>query len=244
MVRIVSLFFFMKTYLIGISVVVSKSMENTLKEGDIVLIIKPLMFESFWPVKNGDIIGFNYAAFPRNVERINFSLCEKSYVKRVIASPGDSLSIKKNKVLLYDNNELKWRISPLCINPSREFEQLSPVQHNHKFFFDTLWSYTIKNPIYLPKKGDYFISTPYSIKLHQKYEVTNLDPLDLEVDQLNYSYYFVLGDNYYNSFDSRNWGPLPKPLIVGKIPVILFSYDKEATFLKKIRWKRIFKILE
>jgi len=44
-----------------------------------------------------------------------------------------------------------------------------------------------------------------------------------------------------NSQDSRYWGLLPEPFIVGKAVRIWKSVDKDTG---KVRWKRIFKKIE
>ena len=51
-------------------------------------------------------------------------------------------------------------------------------------------------------------------------------------------YFFMMGDNSHNSADSRYWGFVPQDHVVGKPKFIWLSIDKEATGLKKIRFKR------
>lgn len=57
-------------------------------------------------------------------------------------------------------------------------------------------------------------------------------------------YYFMMGDNRHNSLDSRYWGFVPEDHIVGKALFIWMSLDGEADILHKVRWNRIFNLIE
>jgi signal peptidase I len=57
------------------------------------------------------------------------------------------------------------------------------------------------------------------------------------------NYYFTLGDNRHNSYDSRYWGLVPENHIVGKPIMIAYSYDTEATNAS-FRWNRMLKWIE
>jgi signal peptidase I len=56
-------------------------------------------------------------------------------------------------------------------------------------------------------------------------------------------YYFMMGDNRHNSWDSRYWGFVPEDHIVGKGYFIWLSVDPNGTFLNKIRWSRLFNMI-
>jgi signal peptidase I len=57
-------------------------------------------------------------------------------------------------------------------------------------------------------------------------------------------YYFMMGDNRHNSLDSRFWGFVPADHIVGKAFIIWLSVDQEGSFLEKIRWNRLFRLID
>ena len=57
-------------------------------------------------------------------------------------------------------------------------------------------------------------------------------------------YYFMMGDNRHNSEDSRFWGFVPADHIVGKALFIWMSIDPNGGFTDKIRWNRLFNLIE
>ena len=82
------------------------------------------------------------------------------------------------------------------------------------------------------------------IKWEQKKEVTEQNGKVLLGDSIIYeytfkeNYYFTAGDNGLNSRDSRYWGPVPEPFIVGVATRIWKSID---TYTGKWRGDRFLK---
>ena len=54
------------------------------------------------------------------------------------------------------------------------------------------------------------------------------------------NYYWLMGDNRYNSADSRVWGFVPEDHVVGRASVVWFSKSP----YKGIRWDRLFKLIK
>ncbi len=57
-------------------------------------------------------------------------------------------------------------------------------------------------------------------------------------------YYFMMGDSRHNSIDSRYWGFVPASHVVGKPVMVLFSKDDNGRGTDKIRWNRIFSMID
>ena len=53
------------------------------------------------------------------------------------------------------------------------------------------------------------------------------------------NYYWLMGDNRYNSADSRIWGCVPEDHVVGKASMVWFSKDPYGG----VRWDRVFKFI-
>lgn len=60
----------------------------------------------------------------------------------------------------------------------------------------------------------------------------------------NQDYYFMMGDNRHDSYDSRFWGFVPENHVVGKALFVWMSVDHNQPFPEKIRWNRIFSLIE
>ena len=61
---------------------------------------------------------------------------------------------------------------------------------------------------------------------------------------LSQSYYYMLGDNSENSYDSREFGYIPHKSIVGRMNFVFYSIDSEQTGFNKIRWNSFFKTIK
>ena len=89
------------------------------------------------------------------------------------------------------------------------------------------------------------------IQLHEENERVSVTNGELTIDgesikeyTFKQDYYFMMGDNRHNSLDSRYWGFVPENHILGKPLFIWLSINNEADLLHKIRWHRMFTLIE
>lgn len=77
-------------------------------------------------------------------------------------------------------------------------------------------------------------------KLEEKKDGIYIDGKKVKKYTFAMDYYWMMGDNRYNSADSRVWGFVPEDHIVGKASMVWFSKSP----YKGVRWERLFNIIE
>ncbi|WP_257657236.1 signal peptidase I [Parapedobacter lycopersici] len=120
---------------------------------------------------------------------------------------------------------------------------------------NALYSWNIDNfgPVVVPKKGWTIpldtLTLPFYERAITVYEGNTLEKRTdgyylngTKTDSYTFkmNYYWMMGDNRHNSEDARTWGFVPEDHIVGKALFVWLSWDKDGTFLSKIRWNRLF----
>ncbi len=155
--------FLIRFFLIQPFYVSGQSMETNFHNNEYI-IVDQVSYRLRTP-KRGDVVVFKY---PLNVTF--------SFIKRVIALPGERITVRSGVVTIYNQ-----------ANPSG----------------------------FLLNEAPYLKST-----------VVTTGDIDTT---LQAEEYFVMGDNRPNSSDSRQWGKLPRHLIVGRVWVILYPFANFET---------------
>ena len=74
-------------------------------------------------------------------------------------------------------------------------------------------------------------------------ETLTIDGTQVNEYTFNQNYYFMIGDNRHNSIDSRFWGFVPEDHVMGKPLFVWMSIDSNQSWINKIRWSRLFKVI-
>lgn len=79
-------------------------------------------------------------------------------------------------------------------------------------------------------------------QLEEKKDGIYIDKKKVTKYTFSLNYYWLMGDNRYNSADSRIWGFVPEDHIVGRASLVWFSKSADPSI--GIRWDRLFKLIE
>ena len=204
-------------------------------------------------VKRNDVLVFHYP-YPHSNDSLSMHLL-KYYVKRCIALPGDTMGIRQGHYYIrgidkpIGNVQTQNRIARLDKKNARGIVI-------DAYPWDKYINWTIQDfgPLHVPAAGQTVAMDSTAVKLYGKLiEWEQKKPLTRDGNRVylgdsliqEYSfrenYYFMGGDNMENSKDSRYWGLLPEPYIVGVATRIWKSVDKSSG---KIRWERVMKRIE
>lgn len=268
---------FINGLLIASFVVPTGSMENTVMTGDFLFVNKfiygpstpqiipfinvPLPFFKFPGIrdpKQGDVIVFIFPGGRDEVKSPDFQY----YLKRCIATAGDSLVIR-NKRVFVNNKEF-------FLPPNGKFDYSRDTLGDKFQIFPKGSGYNRDNygPIRIPKKGDIikldmnnFYQWEFFIKKEGHEAITNNNAILIDGKPVNQyvverDYCFGMGDNRDNSLDSRFWGFIPYDNVVGTPIMVYWSWETKPSDypsdveysisekIKRIRWDRIFNFIK
>lgn len=98
------------------------------------------------------------------------------------------------------------------------------------------WNFDFFGPLYIPREGDSILLDKNNIAIYQriierfeenkfsfKNDMVYINDKICKYYKFSQNYYFVMGDNRYNSIDSRNWGFIPEGHIIGRADLVLYS---------------------
>jgi signal peptidase I len=190
---------------------------------------------------HNDIMVFN---MPDSTSRV--------MVKRCVALPGDTLLIDGPSIFIngvLQNNPSTVKNMPYNSQEDKPIDDTSCTAFpwNNRF----RWSIDYLGPLVIPRKGMSIMLNDSTVALYinailygetKRYDhhqgIYYIDGIESSTYTFEKDYFFMMGDNRPNSFDSRYWGFLCEDRIIGRAVNILFSFND-----KKFKWKRIGKKL-
>lgn len=180
-------------------------------------------------VQRNDIIVFKKPSLSLD----NSMMDESDFlVKRCIGIPGDTIRLNN---LGLDFGIIGYSDFSEAFSSIKDYQIDIPIiipKKNDTIFFTDTVSHIFRNIILGERNTlEYYNNSVYiNGKKTSKYVVKN-------------NYYFVLGDNYLFSLDSRRFGFVADDLIIGQVLLVVFSFEKKpSAWYDKIRWRRIGKI--
>lgn len=208
-------------------------------------------------VRKGDVVVFNVPQY--------FTLSSEApnmfgipYVKRCFSLSGDSVVIKDKEYTIKKDSVHQNVVKTVRKKTRKEY--LASLNNDipkktDLYPHDSTLNWTADNygPLFIPCKGKTIqlsakIANHYKdILMYEGYKTSiRGDSVFLNnIYTTNYTftenYYFMLGDNFYRSQDSRYWGFVPQKNIIGKVVFVCFSLDPDKPWYSMFRWNRFLK---
>ena len=217
----VLIFLVLRTFFIEAFRIPSGSMIPALLVGDW-LFVNKLVYGPHIPFTDINLPGY---AEPKRGEVVVFQSPPQidqpedptpTLVKRLVGMPGDTLYMRD--ALLHVNGIPQRQGYAAATNPIGDPNEVSPL-------FD--WQHRIE------LKRSRFGSAPAQ-PTHDNWGPLLIPP----------AHFFMMGDNRYNSKDSRYWGIVPRENVRGRPMFVYYSWnaddsDRPLPFITDIRWRRI-----
>jgi signal peptidase I len=187
--------------------------------------------KGFRCVKRNDVLVFNFPYSNRAKLGLDINVY---YVKRCIAIPGDSFYIDNGIYRVKKCNDSLGNVkNQKRMSLSREADFLPAVYNCFPKKSSYNWNLKFFGPFYIPRKADHLAIDTLNIKLYEnliEYETNGrikiknrhvyLNDRIIQYYTFQTNYYFMSGDNVFNSRDSRYWGLLPEDNIIGKVALV------------------------
>jgi signal peptidase I len=187
---------------------------------------------------------FHYP-YPVRVDSISMDML-LYYVKRCVRLPGDTVEIRKGCYWINGTRKDKrW---------TRMDTRQESWQDDRQWNVALGWTVQQLGPLPVPARGQEVVMDTLTAKMYgrlieweQKKPLVIRDGHVCLGDSLIQSYrfgenyYFMGGDNLDNSKDSRYWGLVPEPYIVGVSTRVWKSISPQDG---EVRWNRIMKKIE
>ncbi|GMR25146.1 MAG: signal peptidase I [Ignavibacteria bacterium] len=207
------------------------------------------LFNTGNPMIN-DLVVFRFPSFYSDEN----SYYGTNLIKRIVAGPGDTLQIINKKIFV---NRREINFPPTVIRNYMDVK-IKGKEDEGIFYDGSGWNSDNYGPIIIPAKGDTIQINPANINIwkqlivfeymrkvvREEGSVITIDDKYVREYIIQKKQYFVIGDNFNNSRDSRYFGFINEDMILGKAMFIYYSISKNiyaSSFLSRIRWDRLFK---